>query len=165
MNELSRTHSIITRRASNIGCLVQQEEFSFPPGSTRPHYLHGRRWRIESGHRQRTTHFTTYGLTVAAAILISSPLRPGERCAPPRTKAEDSSTQNRRGYHCHATQQALQCNPLEYAEYGRGSRSQSVCRYTHLKAAQLKAASCRNIQTQPRQTVQREASRCRRSLS
>ena len=165
MHELSRTHNPITRRAPDIGCLVHREESPFPRGSTRPYYLYGRQRRIKSRHRQKSAHFTTYCSTMAATVLISTPPRTGKRRSSPRPKAENSSTQNRCGCRCHIAQQAVQCDPLEYAKHGRGSRPQSICRDTHLAETQPKTAPCRNIQTQPRQAIQRKASRCGRSLS
>ena len=165
MNELSRTHNIIARGTPNVGRLVQREEFSFSHGSTRSHCLHGCRWTIESRHRQRAAHLTAYGSTMAATVLITSPVGSAERCASPGSNTENPATQNRRGCCRHITQQACQRNPLEHAQHGRGSRIKSVHRDAHLATTQPQAAFDRDIQTQQRQTFFREAPRCGRSLS
>jgi len=165
MNELSGTHNVIPQRASDFERLVQRKEFSFPHGSTRSHCLHGRRWPIESGHRQTATHLPAYGSIMATTVFITSPVGPAKRCAPPRSNTENPSTQNRRGCCRHATQQACQCNPLEHAQHGRGSRIKSIHRDAHLETTQPKTAFDRDIQTQQRQTFFREAPRCGRPLS
>src|SRR3989338_4521460 len=165
MNELSGTHNVNPRRTPDVGRLVQREEFSFPHGPTRPHYLHGSRRTLEPRHRQRTTHFTAYGSTMAATVFIPSPVGSAERCAPPGSNTKNSSMQDRRGCCRHVTQQACQCNPLEHAQHGRSPRIKSIHRNAHLETTQLKTAFDRDIQTKQRQTFFREATRCGRSLS
>ena len=164
MNELSRTHNVITGGTPDVGRLVQREEFSFSRGSTRSYCSHGRRWAIESRHCQRVAHLTAYGSTMAAAIFIPSPVGSAERCAPPGSNTENPSTQNRRGCCRHITQQACQRNPLEHPQHGRGPRVKSIHRDAHLETAQPQTPFGRDIQTQQRQTFFRETPRCGRSL-
>ena len=165
MNELSRTHNVIIRRTPDVERLVQREKFSFPYGSTRSHCLHGCQWTLESRHRQRATHLTAYGSTMAATVFITSPVGSTERCAPPWSNTKNPSTQNRRGCCRHITWQACQCNPLEHAQHGRGPGIKSIHRDAYLETAQSETTFDRDIQTQQRQTFFRKTPRCGRSLS
>ena len=164
MNELSRTNNFNHRGTQDIKRLDYRTKFSFSPGSTRQDYLHGCRWFFESRYCPKVASITANGSVMAPTIFILAPIRVGEGCSASRSQAKNSSTQSGCCHHGHTTQQAFKCDSLEHQYHGRISRTQPVHRDTSLAKTQLEAASCRNIQTQPRQTFQREASRCSRPL-
>ena len=161
MREISGTHYIISQRTLCYRRMVDGKKFLISPCSTRPDYPDGSRRYLKSGYRQRTSHFPSDRSALASAVFISSFNRARKGCSASWTQAAHSTAKNQCHYRGHSSYDAAQCNTLEHTQYGQSFGCQQGNGMPDMATAQSQAASCRNIQTQPRQAICRKTPRCR----
>ena len=165
MNEIGGTYNIILQRTLSYRLLVDREKLFLPSCSASPDYPDGGRRYPEQGHRQRTSYFPPDCPTLASALLVFTPARSRKGRPSPRTQTAHQATKGQRHYRSYASYDTAECNTLEHAKYGQGPGRQQGNGMPNMAAAQPKAPSGRDLQTQPRQTLYREVTRYRRLIS
>jgi len=164
IDEKSRTHSTILRRALNAQYLGQRTKIPFANDPARSNYLHGRRRRLESGYCARASNFPSNRSTLASAISFASSGRTRKRCPASWPVPEDHTAQNQCCRRSDSSYSSCRCDSLEYADNGQSPRIERGYYSSYMAQAQFEAASCRNFQAQPGQAIYREAARYRRPL-
>lgn len=165
MREISRNHYIVSRRTLNHQCMVDREKFPLSDCSACPDHPYGSGRQSKPRYRQRTPYFPPNRSTLASTFSISSFARIGKRCSASWTQTAYPAAKNQRNYRSHSSHDAPQCDTLEHAHYGQSFGSEQGNRMSDMATTQSQAAFGRNIQTQPRQTICRKASRYRRAIS
>jgi len=165
VNEHRRTNSAYSGRTDDNPALVARKEFSLASGSTSADHSIGLPGHLQSRDRQTFERLPSNGPIVERTVSGSSVTRPGKRCASAGTTPQNPSPQS----YCDRTgdikHPAPRCDSLEYAQHGEGTRSQSIYGMPHMEAVQSEAPFSQEVQTQPRQTIHREALRYRRLVS
>lgn len=152
-------YSLDGPRAIVLGHLGQRKEFSPSAGAACPDHSDGGRWSTQSGDCAHPGSLATDGPIMAPAIFGPSPAGIGKGCASSRPSSQDSGTENRCGGRGDPAHDPFPCDPLEHLQHGQGSRSERSDDPPNLEAAQPQTSSGQDLQTQPRQTLYREALR------
>lgn len=158
------THQARKYRASNIGYLGTKPFHATATSSTSHDYSHGCKRKKQQGYCRCVESVTPDHTTLARKIFSFAFGWSRKGCATSGSQAPHIVGQNQGRCRSHAPYKAIQCDTLEYAQHGQRSASFGSQYPPYLANAQPKTSFNRNVQTQPRQTLCREADRCCRSL-
>ena len=164
LRESCRNHNVVYRRTNHAGQLGHRTKFPLPACPACSDYPNGCRWPVESRYCSQTQDFSAHRPTVATTLLSASAFWPGKGCPSPWPYSTNLSAQDHCCYPGYFVHNSGQRNALEYAQHGQDSRSQRGHHSPNLEATQPETSFDRNLQTQPRQAIHREAPRCRGPL-
>ena len=158
-HEKRSAHYIILQRTIQVGRVGTWEKFPLATCATRTDCPNGCGSSSESNNCSGIGYIEADRAALAAAFPGFSTGRAGKGCAPSWPYSQDSDGKDPSSRRSYSPYHSPQCNPLEHAQHGRGSRVKRSHDTPYMEATQSETPFDQNLQGQPRQTFRRKTVR------
>jgi len=157
--EKRSAHYFVPQRTIQVGHLDTWKKFLPATCATRTDCQNGCGWSPESNNCSGIGYIEADSAALAAALPGISTGGAGKGCAPSWSYSQDSGAKGPSSRRSHSPYNSPQCNTLEHAQHGRGSRVKRSHDTPYLEATQSETPFDQNLQGQPRQTLRRKTVR------